>query len=206
VFCEPSSRYCEEAYGGDVMRRVTVYFFGMLALLAAAGAMRYDYAEISALAWHAQHGFHVEFGGIRLHIPLSYEAIDPAGTFTLDVIKYSGLVRHGGGVISIGLGKWQPSLEDIEAAEARLPKGSVKVKRTKVDERTAVFAGRQGTCVEYIPEFNNSRVNEFLRKDDMRQIDCRFAGDLSAELMGSVNLKSDFYNMIQTAEPVKGTK
>jgi hypothetical protein len=178
----------------------------MFASLAAAGVMRYDYAEISTLVWHAQHGSHVEFGGIRLQIPLSYEASDPAGTFTLDIIKYSGLVRHGGGVISIGLGKWQPSIEDIEAAEARLPKGSVKVKRTKVDERTAVFAGRQGTCIEYIPEFDNSRVNEFLRKDGMRQIDCRFAGDLSAELMGSVNLKSDFYNMIQTAEPIKGTK
>jgi hypothetical protein len=178
----------------------------MLTLLAAVGVMRYDSAEISTLAWHVQHGFHVEFGGIRLQIPLSYEANDPAGMFTLHITKYSGLVRHGGGVVSIGLGKWQPSLEDIEAAEARLPKGSVKVKRTKVDERTAVFAGRQGTCVESILEFDNSRINEFLRKDGMRQIDCRFAGDWSAELMGSVNLKSDFYNMIQTAEPIKGTK
>ncbi|MCU1255986.1 MAG: hypothetical protein JWM83_2285 [Candidatus Angelobacter sp.] len=182
-----------------------MYVVILLVLLAAAGAMRYYYAEISALAWHARHGFHAELRGIRVQIPLPYEADDSAGMPTLLITRYAGHLWHGGGVISIDFGK-QPSIEAMQAAEAMLLKGSVGVKRTKVGERTAVFAGRQGTCLEFIPEIDNSLINKLIRERDIRDIDCRFGGDLSVRFMGSANLKSDFYNVIQTAESVKGTK
>jgi hypothetical protein len=76
------------------------------------------------------------------------------------------------------------------------------VTKKKVGERTATFAGRSGTCVEYVPEIGDPRINDFIREHDMREIDCRF-DDVAVMLIGTANLKGDFYNIIQTAEPVR---
>lgn len=183
--------------------RVKVYVFIPLFLLAAAGAMKYYFTEISALAWHVRHGFHAELRGIRVRIPLPYEADDPAGLPTLLITKYAGHAWHGGGFISIDFRK-QPSPEAIRVAEAMLPKGRAGLKRTKVGEQPAMFAGRAGTCTEYKAQVGDSRIDELIRQLDMRAIDCWFDGGINVQLIGSANLESDFYNMIQTAEPVKG--
>jgi hypothetical protein len=181
---------------------VKVYVLIPLVLLAAAGAMKYYFAEISALAWHVRHGFHAELRGIRVRIPLPCEADDPAGLPTLLITKYAGHAWPGGGFISIDFRK-QPSPEAIQVAQAMLPKGSAGVRRTKVGEQPAIFAGRQGTCIEYKPEVGDSRIDELIRQRDMRDIDCWFDGGINVQLIGSANLENDFYNMIQTAEPVK---
>lgn len=90
----------------------------------------------------------------------------------------------------------------MQAAEAMLHQGKPGVTKTKIGERKAMFAGRAGTCVEYIPEAGNSRIDELIRQSDKRDIDCWFDGDVNVQLMGSANLKNDFYDIIQTAEPV----
>jgi hypothetical protein len=184
---------------------VSVYVIVLAALLVTAVTIKEYFTEITNLVWHGRHGFHAELGGIRVRIPLSYEAEDPHGLPSLLIMRLSSHLWRGSGFINIDFRK-QPTPEAMQAAEAMLPKGSVGVKRTKVGERTAVFAGRQGTCVEFIPEIDNSLINKLIRERDIRDIDCRFGSDLSVRFMGSVNLKSDFYNVIQTAESVKGTK
>ena len=188
------------------MTRVSVYVIVVSALLVTAGAAKRYYTEITHLAWHARHGFHAEIGGIRVHVPLSWEAEDPHGAPSLDMIRLPGHFWQGFGSVSISFWKLPPP-EAEEAAAALLQKKGFRIgeKRTKVEERTAVFAGKPGKCVEYISAFDDSRINKLIRESDMRNIECRFGSNVSVELIGSANLKDDVYDIIQTAEPVQKT-
>ncbi len=180
-------------------RRIKAYIIVVIALIVAYSASIYSSTEISALIWHARHGFHAQLGGIRVRVPLAYEASDAAGPTSLLIIKQAGHLQRGGATIIVDFQKL-PSLEAMQTAEAMLRKPAVTNK--KVGERTATFAGRSGTCVEYVPEFADPRINELIREHDMREIDCRF-GDVAVSLIGTANLKDDFYDIIQTAEPVR---
>jgi hypothetical protein len=182
-----------------VKRRIRAYIIVVVALIVAYGAIIYSSTEISALIWHARHGFHAELGGIRVRVPFGYEASDFAGPTSLLIIKQAGHFQRGAATITVDFQR-QPSLEAMQRAESMRPKGDVT--RKKVGERTATFAGRSGTCVEYVPEFVDPRISELMREHDMREIDCRF-GDVAVELIGTANLKDDFYDIIQTAEPVR---
>jgi hypothetical protein len=182
-----------------VKRRIRAYIIVVVAFIAAYGAIIYSSAEVSALIWHARHGFHAELGGIRVRVPLGYEASDAAGPTSLLIIKQPGHLQRGGASIEVDFQKL-PSPEAMRAAEAMVPKRAVTNK--KVGERTATFAGRSGTCVEYVPEFVDPRINNLIREGDGREIDCRF-GDVAVTLIGTANLKDDFYDIIQTAEPVR---
>lgn len=177
--------------------RLKIYGFVALAVLAAAGVMTYGNAELSTLVWHLRHGFHAEIGGIRVRVPLAYEADDPHGLSSLSITRLPSRLWHKGGVIIIYFQKL-PSPEAMESADALLRKSDpgTGMKRMRVGERTAMFAGRQGTCVEYNAEIVRPPVNGY-------EIQCRFGADVSVELIGSPDLKNDFYDMIRTAEAVK---
>lgn len=88
-------------------------------------------------------------------------------------------------------------------AEARLAKRGLGMKRKSVGERTDVLAGRPGKCIESIPVIDQVRLQQDFEKRDMRDIECSFGDDVEVEFIGTGNLKDDFYNMIQTAEPVQ---
>ena len=158
-----------------------------------------DYFSVEALnlVWHLQHGFHAEVGGIRMRVPLTYEADAPNGLPELTITRISGRAWHGGGFIMINFRR--PSTEAEEAALAMLP--NKLVTRQKVGERALTFAGRPGMCVEYIPHAGDSLLNHYLQAMNARDIDCWF-GDVGVELLGSAKLKDDLYNIIQTAQPI----
>jgi hypothetical protein len=134
-------------------------------------------------------------------VPLSYEADDPHGLPSLAIVRLPARSWHGSGFISIDFGK-QPSPEAVEAAHVLLEeKGfNTGTKRTKVGELEATLAGRPGRCVEFNLQDDNTVVNALIAQNDIREIVCQFSGDVSASLLGSANLKRDFYEIIQTAE------
>ena len=132
------------------------------------------------------------------YVPLSYETDDPKGLPELTMIRRSGRLWHGGGIVMIDF--HHPSPEAVQAVESMLP--NKLVTRNKVGERAVTFAGRPGTCIEYIPQATDSRLNEIIKALDSRDIDCWF-GDVAAQLIGTTKLADDFYNIIQTAEPIR---
>jgi hypothetical protein len=179
-----------------VKRRLKVYGGIALAVVVAWAALDYFSVETAALAWHVRHGFHAELGGIRMRVPLSYEADDPTGLPGLTMIRRSGRLWRGGGIITIDFN--QPSPEALQAIEAMHP--NKLIEKNKVGERTVTFAGRTGTCIEYIPQTTDTLLNELIKATGSRDIDCWFGG-VGVELLGTASLKEDFYNIIQTAEP-----
>lgn len=179
-------------------RRLEVYGAIVLALVVVWAVLDYFSVEAGDFVWHLRHGFHAEVGGIRVMVPFSYQADSPQGLPELTLIKSGGRISHGGGFISIDFR--HPSPQAVEAVEAMLP--NKLVTRKRVGDRAVTFAGRSGTCVEYIPQISDSRINEIIQATDPRDIDCWF-GDLGVELLGSSNLKEDFYNIIRAAEPVQ---
>jgi hypothetical protein len=180
-------------------KRTGVNLLIVVAVMVGASAIRYGYTEISTLAWHVLHGFHAELGEIRVRIPLAYQANVPAEGATLILTRYSGRAwPDAEDLIFVDFGK-HPSFEARQAVWA----GSVSVEQKKIGERTATFAGRKGNCVESIPVFERVYHQELLEKLHMRAIECSFGDDVVVEFIGSANLEDDFYNFIQTAEPVQ---
>lgn len=172
----------------------------LVALFALLEAADYFLAETMALAWHVRNGFHAEIGGIRVHVPLSYEAEDPHGLSFLDITRLPARFRDGGsGVITINFMK-QPSPEAIQSREEMLAQGRATLKRTKVGESKTAFAGRPGICVEYVMQLKTASIPPV----DEYGIQCQFNGDVNVSLIGSDRLRNDFYEIIQSAEPVKG--
>jgi hypothetical protein len=178
------------------MKRLAIYGMLIVVLTIAWAAAHYYSTELSAVLWHARHGFHAHIGDIRVRVPLAYEADDPHGLPWSSISRMPGRFSGPGGFIMFDFRRL-PTPEDIEAGETLLRQRGFKiqVQRVKLAERPAVFAGRRGRCIEYSAEIGELQLGA--------AIDCRFDGDLSVQLIGSSNLRDDFYNIIQTAEPVK---
>jgi hypothetical protein len=181
-----------------VKARLKVYGLIVLTLAAAVAVISYANSELSALVWHVRHGFHAEVWGIKLLVPLSYEADEPQGLPSLSITKLPGHFSGPGGDILIDL-RSRISPEGLEAADALARQRGIKpvIDKVRVGERPAVFAGRQGKCVEYRTEVVEYRLQGF-------EIVCGFEGEVSVQFLGSPNLKGDFYHIIQSAEAVKG--
>ena len=160
-------------------------------------AIRYR-QEVSALIWHARHGSHAEINGIKVQVPLLYEAEDSDGVTSLVLTKFGGTLQPGGGFIMVSFLP-HPSSEAQQRVDALMTKRAVT--KTKVEERTVVFAGRSGSCIESISKTGNQVVDEIFRTHDLCNIDCRF-GDVTVKFGGSANLKDDLYRMIQSAQQV----
>lgn len=168
-----------------------------MTIVAIAATIGYFSTELSAAFWHLRHGFYTEVGGVRLRVPLAYEASDSDGLATLSMTRMAGNLWHGSGEISIDFHK-QPSPEAVRMLEFRgVPR------KTKIGEQTASFAGRAGNCVESIPQTGNDLLQNLMREHDFREIDCWFGGNVEVSLRGTANLKDDFYSIIRTAAPTQ---
>jgi len=180
-----------------VKKRLKIYGLILVGLVAASILIQYDFAELSAIGWHFRHGFHAEVGGIRLKVPLPYEADDTAGLPSLMISKSPGRLSGPGGLIMVDYQKL-PTQEQRDAAEALLQKKGFQsgITEARVGERAVSLAGRQGTCTEYNVTMAKLRIDSY-------EIDCQFSGNVSAMLMGSPRLKNDFYDIIQSAQPLE---
>lgn len=184
-------------------RRLSAYSLILLALLSAAGVMRYAGTELSAFAWHLRHGFHAHVAHTRIPVPFSYEADDPAGLPSISLMRFPGLLWREAAIIDFDF-RGLSSPQKVEAGDGLLKQSGkvARVTRARVGERDATFAGRQGRCVEYSTRFTLSprltgyEMNEF-------QILCGFGPDVSATFMGSPKLKNDFYSIVESAQPLQ---
>ena len=174
-------------------KRLAIYGSLSVGLIIAWTAAHYCAVELSAVVWHVRHGFHTQIRNVRVQVPLAYQADDTHGLPWFSISRMPGRFIGPGGFIIFDFRRL-PSPEDMEEAEALLRQKDTQthVQRVRLAERPATFAGRQGRCVEY---------SELTLED--AEIDCRFDGDVSAQFIGSSNLRNDFYKIIQTAEPVK---
>jgi hypothetical protein len=178
-------------------KRLLIYGTLIAVLTLAWAAAHYCSTELSAVLWHIRHGSHAEIEGIRLTVPLTYEADDPGGLPSLSIMKLAGHLSGPGGIIMIDL-RSRLSLEALEAADAPARQRGIKpeIDQVRLGDRPATFAGRRGKCVEYRTEVMQPRLQGF-------EIVCGFEGDVSVQFIGSSNLRDDVYNIIQTAEPAK---
>jgi hypothetical protein len=179
-----------------VKKRVVIYGTLIIVLTLAWEANSYA-TELSAVMWHVRHGFHTQIGDIKVRVPLAYEADDPHRLPSHSISRMPGRLSGPGGIIMFDFQRRLPSPEQMKAAEALLQKKGFKspLQIVKVAERPAVFAGRPGKCIEYSAEVGELALGT--------EIDCGFEGDVSAQYIGSSNLRDDFYNIIQTADRVK---
>ncbi len=181
-------------------RRLTVYLIVVLVLLGAWTTLDYFGIEAMNFAWHLRHGFHAEVADVRMKVPFSYQAESPKGLPELTMTRFAGRVWHGAGSISVDFWK-HPSPEARLAAMAMLPKDKQIFTLKKVGERTTMFAGRPGKCIESTPEFDEASLQNQLK--DTLDIECSFGDDAEAMFIGTANLKGDFYKIIQSAESVR---
>lgn len=177
-------------------KRLKLYGLVIVGLVAATILIQYGFAELSAIAWHVRHGFHAEVGGIRLRVPLLYEADDPHGLPSLFISRSPGLLGPGG-FITVDFQKL-PTKEQRDAAEGLLKEKGFQsgITEVRAGKRIVSLAGRQGTCTEYNVTMNKLRINSY-------EINCQFSGDVSTMLMGSARLKNDFYSIIESAQPLE---
>lgn len=178
-------------------KRLRMYAIVIVAIVAVMSAIGYFYTELSATVWHLRHGFHAEVGGVRVKIPLAYETSGSNGLPSLLITRMGGNMWHGGAAISIDFHK-KPSPELVRLLELR---GAMK--KTKIGEQTAVFAGRSGTCVESIPQTGNERLQMGIQSMDYREIECWFGGNVEVTFRGTGNVKPDFYTVVQSATAIQ---
>jgi hypothetical protein len=161
-----------------VKKRLAIYGSLSVGLIIAWTAAHYCAVELSAVVWHVRHGFHTQIRNVRVQVPLAYQADDTHGLPWFSISRMPGRFIGPGGFIIFDFRRL-PSPEDMEEAEALLRQKDTQthVQRVRLAERPATL--------------------------EDAEIDCRFDGDVSAQFIGSSNLRNDFYKIIQTAEPVK---
>jgi hypothetical protein len=172
----------------------------VLVLFLLLAFSRYYVAETIAFAWHLRHGVHADLRQYRFKVPWLYYADDPDGLPVLSISKLPGHTRPGMALITVKMGEQDP-LDEIHTSTSE--KGDLSLRIQKMEERNASLAEHSGTCVEYITETSNNTSGKALLRDF--NIRCVFGNDLGAEFLGSPKLKSDFYEMLRTAEHRKGT-
>jgi hypothetical protein len=160
---------------------------------------RYFVTETIALAWHLRHGIHADLEQYRFKIPWLYYADDPGGLPVLSISKLPEHMLPGMALITVKIGRQDP-LDEIHTNTSE--KGDLSLRIEKIEERSASLAGRPGSCVEYITETSNNTSGKALLRDF--NIRCVFGNNLGAEFLGSPKLKGDFYEMLRTAENLKG--
>ena len=181
-------------------KRLKIYGSILLTLFAVYALITFGDADLSAMTWHLRHGFHVDLAHTKLRVPFTFEAGDPSRADSIWLERRPGLFWREGGFISFDFASVS-SPEAIEAAEAILKKRGIQsvvqssVKRSQVGEHATVFAGHQGRCHEYNVNIIEAHINAY-------EIHCWFSGDVETMFVGSPKLRDDFYNIIQTAEPL----
>jgi hypothetical protein len=199
VFCEPSSRYREEAYGGDVKKRWAILLFCVvIALVAFAAAENYFYSETTVISWHLSHGSYAELAGYKFKVPPFYYARDTHGLSRLSIEKIPGRVRHGTALISI---EFQKQLPPEELQSSRFEQTMAKAQLRKIGERGITLAGKQGICVEFrtdTPNTGHDLTRQLMA--DIVTIRCSFGENLGSNFLGNSGLKGDFYEIMSTAE------
>jgi hypothetical protein len=181
-----------------VKKRFKIYGSILLSLIAVYALVTFGNADLSAITWHLRHGFHVDLLHTRLRVPFTFEA-DDAEAHSIWLARRPGILWHEGGFIWFNFASVS-SPEALEAAEAILQKRGFKppespVNRSRVGEQATVFAGHPGRCLEYNLKMVDLHIDAY-------EIHCWFSGDVETMFLGSPRLRDDFYNIIQTAEPL----
>jgi len=174
---------------------------GWLVAIIFAAVVATDFylfgASLFAFAWHVRHGFHKEAEGINFRVPLVCEEVD---TILLNEVNFecgpSRIRRRDA---------WMTFNFRVESSDRPLVPIKEEFLR-KIGEhyagrRNTTLAGRAGFCLEYESEVDGmDPQNVFAHQE---RIDCSFGRDLHASFLGTANAANEFYEFMQTAQPVK---
>lgn len=161
-------------------------------------------------SWHVVHGSHTQVKGVRIWVPYSYRAFTFDEGRVLSLTPWPGLFpshrdQMRGGSIRIdflGPNQGEPGLMigPHPGPVEFLLSGPFQ----ESSKRELTIAGRSGECREYAFDLQSSK--NALADEDTRTIYCRFAPDLRASFVGGASAQRKFYEVIQSAELVRGKR
>jgi len=152
---------------------------------------------VPVLAWHVQHGNHVEMKGLRFRVPLLYSENHVDRMNELSIDTFPGRLSRKLAFITIDFHQQHPPAPDSQEVEVRLKQLGMK----KSAPHRLRLADREGTCVDYAPA---SGENSPTLPLGPYHITCIFGDELGAGFTGTQDAIADFYAIIQSAETVKG--
>jgi hypothetical protein len=195
--------------GDRVSKKYKAFCTLCAVIVIAAGAANCFMPETIAIAWHVRHGFSAETNRLRFKIPLLYSAdVDRQGQ-SIQITTLSGAARYR----LTSPEQFKMALIDVRAAQPARGSAEQDV-ATRRDlmarlgyqhqgQRDAMLAGTTGKCMEYAgPPIGDSGVH-FGTKNI--EIHCTFGDFLSASFTGTPGAVNDFYELLQSAEPIKGS-
>jgi hypothetical protein len=169
-------------------------------LIALVWTYNRNYFEVSTLLWHLKHGNHADLGPYRFRVPLSYEVDDPHGLPSLSITKFPNHLQLGHAMIWI---EWRKHSAVEEPGSHQFDQMLQRMRAQKIADRSVNLSDSRGACVEY--KYDRSAEDpRIVALINSEQINCVFEGDFVARFTGSPELKDDFYQMLRTAQRVKG--
>jgi len=163
----------------------------------------------SEIRWHLRYGFHVVTNGTRIRIPFFYKAdkgtehhllvyMSPKRTFFGTEEPEYGLVR----VTFADPGSSEASPERWNERAALADRD--RLVAADVTEGSATFAGRNGMCFEYKLASSDLEYASFWGSGI--GVSCWFGSDVLVRFQGASRSLTDFHEMIQSAEDVRGKR
>lgn len=167
-------------------------------LLAGAEGADYFLPESVALIWHLQHGSHAEMQGIRFRVPLLY---DENHGDTLGELSFStsfGHLNRKMAFVTVDFHEVAPPHPDSPQREAILQRIGLRQSRS----HKLRMAGHEGVCTDLEP----LTTATFGTRNGaaLYQINCSFADDLHVFFSGTPNAIPDFYEIVNSAENIRG--
>ena len=163
----------------------------------------------SEIRWHLRHGFHVETNGTRIRIPFFYIA-DEDREHRLRVNMVSRRTFFGTEEPEYGLVQVTfASPSSLQASPERWNERTALADRDQraaadIREERATFAGRNGMCFEYKLPASGLHYVSFWGSDI--SVSCWFGSDVLVRFQGASRSLTDFHEMIQSAEDVRGKR
>ena len=181
----------------------------ILALITVAGLLPLLYAadqtqgEIRALLWHTKHGSTAETNGITFSVPLWYYAnigarneivFNTSPGWFRSKLTPAGKLKFG--IITVDIDSASLAGHTREYLDS-LTSVFLRTGFQKTGEPAPMFLQQQGRCVEL--------TGPPLAADGDKHINiiCVFGSDTAASFDGNAAAAPDFYNLLQTAKPVR---
>jgi len=170
-------------------------------IFVAAVILTTDYylfqSNLLALAWHARHGFHVQFQGFEFRVPLFFERGQEEAFDELTLYSYRSPIHGRNAWVTVG---FQPARPAAVLAPLS-PDDAQRLGVSLIGQRRVRLADRQGNCIEY-------QRDELVLRDrgpsngDLVWITCQF-DNITANFDGTRNAAPEFYTILESARRIQ---
>ena len=178
------------------MRRSLIALAALAAVVLCSWGFR---PESAAIGWHLRHGMHVDGAGVRVRVPLLFEAIASADSITLSTTPGKARTRlfHSPSALIILSDK-----KPVAGSDAPLPNADMLARTREQHEHL----GSKLTAQRDI-RLGNDKLTclQFEGGEFILGVDVWCAPEKGGPLVsfgGSPQLVNEFYNLLQSAERI----